>query len=454
MRATLIPESYALFPQTTAPASPVAGQVYLDGTVSPPVYKQWNSVTLAWEEFGTGGAATQAVVARAHTSASQFTDNTVPINFDTVDFDSGSAVTTGAAWKFTAPTTGYYNVSTVLLPTAASISIALYKNGSPYVSPWMVSIAVTSGYSSGSTTIQLNAGDYLDIRADTTGITIADGSVSITLAAGIASGTTVAARAYQAASTAFGALATIAFDTVEFDTSGALSAGVFTAPVSGKYQVSGAMQVISGTDILLYKNGALKEYLLTAGPNTQSYGSLVSLVEGDTIDIRLANADTVNGIPSTPVSYFNVALVSAIEPVNATLTSWAAYTPTTQGFGTITSANFFWRRVNDTLEVKGSFVAGTTTATTAQVSLPSGLNADPSKLVSVVDGALVGTLITTQTGPVSYSVLCKTDTNPDVFRFGISLSGLSAQNARDAIDIVTSGDSLSFYASVPILEWA
>ena len=339
MRATLIPESYALLPQTTAPASPLAGQVYLDGSVSPPVYKQWNSVTLAWEEFGTGGGGGSApVAAGVRKSALQSVPSgvfTQVTGWDTPQFDTAS-IWNAASSRFVIQSPGIYSVQGQLIfdviDFSSSVVIAVYVNGASagYIGGHKSTVVTANSQSvtlGNSASLQLAANDYVELFVfQDTGSTVdivADSSYNffqITRTVGAASGSIVSARAYQAASTAFSALAPIAFDTVEFDTSGALSAGVFTAPVSGKYQVSGAMQVLTGTDILLYKNGALKEYLLTAGPNTAAYSSLVSLVEGDTIDLRLAGADTVNGIPSTPVSYLNVALVSAIEPVLPVIT--------------------------------------------------------------------------------------------------------------------------------------
>lgn len=50
-----------------------------------------------------------------------------------------------------------------------------------------------------------------------------------------------------------------------------------------------------------------------------------------------------------------------------------AYTPTTQGLGTISGATFQYSRVGEYLEVEGAFITGTVTASTAQLYLPSGL---------------------------------------------------------------------------------
>jgi hypothetical protein len=55
-----------------------------------------------------------------------------------------------------------------------------------------------------------------------------------------------------------------------------------------------------------------------------------------------------------------------------TPTPWTSYTPTTQGFGSISSSNMEWRKNGDCIEVRGEFQTGTVAASEAQVGLPSG----------------------------------------------------------------------------------
>ncbi len=54
------------------------------------------------------------------------------------------------------------------------------------------------------------------------------------------------------------------------------------------------------------------------------------------------------------------------------ITDWTAYTPTFTGFGTATSVNFISRRVGSSLEVVGTFTAGTNTGVEAQITLGYG----------------------------------------------------------------------------------
>ena len=60
----------------------------------------------------------------------------------------------------------------------------------------------------------------------------------------------------------------------------------------------------------------------------------------------------------------------------APVTDWQSYTPTFTGFGTASSVAMYWRRSGDSIEIKGRFTSGTSTATEARVSFPSGLTSD------------------------------------------------------------------------------
>jgi hypothetical protein len=65
---------------------------------------------------------------------------------------------------------------------------------------------------------------------------------------------------------------------------------------------------------------------------------------------------------------------------STTSTEWTAYTPTFSGFGSPTNISFFWRRMGDTLEVKGTFTAGTVTSNLGSLTLPNALTIDSAKI--------------------------------------------------------------------------
>lgn len=88
------------------------------------------------------------------------------IDFNNKIFDTHNAVTTGAGWKFTAPIAGYYNVSSSLYwaspSNLANTEISIYKNGVDYTTT--IATGNNARGVTGTALVQLNAGDYVDVR--------------------------------------------------------------------------------------------------------------------------------------------------------------------------------------------------------------------------------------------------------------------------------------------------
>jgi hypothetical protein len=90
-----------------------------------------------------------------------------PLPFSGKDWDTHNAVTTGAAWKFTAPISGKYMVSGYINPNAATAgftSFSIWKNGS--FLQGVDGKPATTAIMAFSSTAMLNAGDYIDLRSD------------------------------------------------------------------------------------------------------------------------------------------------------------------------------------------------------------------------------------------------------------------------------------------------
>lgn len=125
-----------------------------------------------WAALGFAGAAAAAKVSSAKALAS---GSAVIIDFDTVIFDPGSDITTGAAWKYIAPTTGYYFVQAAATLQSSSawgvgeyFRIDIYINGTLSVNlsiQYMEASATFQVSINGSAIVSLTAGDYIDIRA-------------------------------------------------------------------------------------------------------------------------------------------------------------------------------------------------------------------------------------------------------------------------------------------------
>ncbi len=120
----------------------------------------------------------------------------------------------------------------------------------------------------------------------------------------------VNARAFASATSISGSLATIVWTTEDFDSNNALTSGVFTCPIPGKYQVNAAL-ALSGTFALnnqtiieIQKNSTAQsnvtEYSAAAVTNEHiAVSDVVSCVTGDTIRIQASSGATGPGIVSS-----------------------------------------------------------------------------------------------------------------------------------------------------------
>ena len=93
-------------------------------------------------------------------------------------------------------------------------------------------------------------------------------------------------------------------------------------------------------------------------------------------------------ISSTTTTDFTVKIdqiqVSpVVRPIVAGVGDWTQYTTTlSAGLGGGTASTFYYKRLGDTLQIRGIFTTGTVAASTPTISLPAGLTIDTSKLPS------------------------------------------------------------------------
>lgn len=93
-----------------------------------------------------------------------------------------------------------------------------------------------------------------------------------------------------------------------------------------------------------------------------------------------ANAsETIDGATTTTIDTQFETLTIVCDGTNWRIVErfipqvYTSYTPTTQGFGTITNGEFYWTRSGQYIELDCKWTNGTTAASEARVGLPSGL---------------------------------------------------------------------------------
>lgn len=130
------------------------------------------------------------------------------------------------------------------------------------------------------------------------------------------------------------------------------------------------------------------------------------------------------------------------------ITDWTLYTPTTNGFGNIASVAVYWRRVGDSIQLRGRFTTGTTTAAEARVNFPTGLVS--ASTISTVE--LAGTWGRGDTGAAYFTTLMEPSVS--YVTFGFQTTGNDSITKQNGSAIVASGKVVTINASVPIAGWS
>jgi hypothetical protein len=273
--------------------------------------------------------STRIVAASYYVNGGASTATNVPINYDTRNFDTHAAVTTGVGvWRFTAPVSGVYRVSAFFSNAAGSADYSIYKNG---VVDKTLGIAISGTIATGGTgLVELRGGDYIFIatNATVTPAGISSGRqlsrIDICRESGpsqIASVERIAARYNVTSAASTAAAVPFNFNNKDFDTHNAVTTGVgvwkFTAPISGIYRLSGSLYTGGSTDVIWYKNGVVYSHLATAAATFVAHGTTtVSMIAGDFIDMRNTGTSTPTAAGGTGVSGANYI---EIERIGGTL---------------------------------------------------------------------------------------------------------------------------------------
>lgn len=137
-------------------------------------------------------------------------------------------------------------------------------------------------------------------------------------------------------------------------------------------------------------------------------------------------------------------------------TPWAAYSAVLTSFGTTSGESFLYRRIGDSVEVKGSFTAGTLAGALGSVSLPSGLTVATTKVSINADTSnpceYVGVMF-----PVAASqeitLLACTTTSTSVVYTGRAFTVGSRTTPNNANSYMASTQLIHVNFTVPVSGW-
>lgn len=139
----------------------------------------------------------------------------------------------------------------------------------------------------------------------------------------------------------------------------------------------------------------------------------------------------------------------------APASDWVPYTPIFGGWSSVTNPLFFWRRVGDSVEVRGTTTAETYTSGTNSISIPAGMTMDSTKLgTNSYQG--VGTVIGLTTGsqsiyPQDNAAIAFTDLSSSTTAIFLALA-VDTGFTKLAAGFNSSGLSVNFL--VPVTGWS
>lgn len=198
----------------------------------------WSSNTIVSSDTDT------RVVAARYTTNTGTTGGT--IQYNTLDYDTHGAVTTGAAWKFTAPVPGIYEIASYV-QTSGNIgqnALSLNRNNVGVQTVGREGAGGTVTAVTGVGSVRLNAGDFIHLTLGGTAVAITDAWVTIRRLSGasqIAATETVAAMAKTSTTSVATSETNIIFTSVVDDSHGGAYStvtGFYTVPAPGRYSIT------------------------------------------------------------------------------------------------------------------------------------------------------------------------------------------------------------------------
>lgn len=158
-----------------------------------------------------------------------------------------------------------------------------------------------------------------------------------------------------------------------------------------------------------------------------------------------------NGTTSTAgfsIMFDNFSVGPSSYVYGSPVTDWISYTPTMTGLGTVTITDSFYKRVGDSVYIKGRFSLGTTTGVTAGIGLPSGVSVDTTKMTiqSVIEGSFTNNSLATMFLPLA---------NGGDTSVGFSNAASSGLTKLVGTSVGSSGNTVGYSVGpIPIQGWS
>jgi len=158
------------------------------------------------------------------------------------------------------------------------------------------------------------------------------------------------------------------------------------------------------------------------------------------------NANATSGAATVKFDEFYVG--PQTTSIGTIVTDWVSYTPTTQGFGTVSNMAGYWRRVGANIELRVKFTVGTPTATEARVYFPTGV----TSASTVGSPSTAGFFISSHLTTAAMYVLAEASVT--YVTFSMSNATFNSGTKLNGSSLIGGGTAFSLEARVPIAGWS
>jgi hypothetical protein len=222
-----------------------------------------------------------------------------------------------------------------------------------------------------------------------------------------------------------------------------------TTTTNAAFGCSGCSSEVASTTYYVYiqtgsAGSALTPLILTTAPNNDGYDNT-----GNKVLARFYN----NGLSNIDQYSIDQWSVSRFVPTNLKFTSYTV--PASQGLGTLSNSTLEFSRDGSKMLIKGRITAGTTTASTVQIGLPSGYQTAPIAIIPEVQH--FGTYAANKASATSHGGFILASAGLTYFNLSersvFGSGGATPLTPAGGTGVSDNGDDIGFNASIPIEGW-
>lgn len=205
--------------------------------------------------------------------------------------------------------------------------------------------------------------------------------------------------------------------------------------------------LVLGKQFRIVNNSTGRVTVQSSGANT------IQIMGGVGVGVTFAPGAPGTELILTCIAITGTGTASWAYKYETPTTDWVAYTPTFTGFGTVSAVTIFSRRVGDTLQIRGSFAAGTPTSVQARMTL--GFNGVNGGVTS--NTTKVPTIQQAGTAVVSFNAVGAWYTligsGDGYISFSIQNAGNHGTEQALATTVITAANTMFLNAEVPVTGW-